>query len=241
MAQPKLSQKSVQQLLAIGPLAGLDATTDAFLLDQTYARDILNFVPNHAYKGLAPIRGRLAGVTYLDAEPTSLAIYYSTSSPTSLVAATALGTLAYSNFLRPNPVWQPIPIPPAPSGDVISGAPGSFVRYKGWLFFTNADPNAICYKFDSNYVATFWGISPPASQPAEATTSPSTGMIYGDTIYYRYTYAADGNLDPGLHQESSPSPPAGPFSIGTPLGPPLSGSATIAQTPAPILNFTTSG
>jgi hypothetical protein len=241
MAQPKLSNQSVQQLLAIGPLAGLDATTDAFLLDNTYARDLLNFVPNHAYKGISPIRGRIGGSTFLNAPVTSLAIYYASGKPPSLVAATALGNLAYSNFQSNNPVWQLITIPPSPSGDVITGSPGSFVRYKGWLFFTNADPNAICYKFDKDYNATFWGISPPAAHPMENITSPNNGMIYGDAYYYRYTYKADGNTDPGLNQESSPSPPAGPFNIGTPLGPPASNSATIAQTPAPTLGQGTGG
>ena len=239
MGQPKLSNASTQQLLAVGPLNGLDASTDAFFLDGQYVRDMLNFVPNHGYLGLTQIRGRVGGRYYLPSPPTSLAIFYSKTEDPRLVTVTQEADFAWQDI--PNPAqWARINIPFWNSIGP-TGMPGSFIRYKAWLFFTNEDPNALCYKFDTELKATFWGIAPPPGHPMETTTSPPNGMIYGDNIYYRYTYSADNATDPGLSQESSPSPAAGPFKIGTPLGPPSSSGATIAQTPAPTLAQSTAG
>jgi hypothetical protein len=239
MGAPASSKRPTQPLLTIGPTDGLDATTDPFFIDNTYARDLINFAPNHFYRSLAPIRGRLGGQYYANDPITSLAIDYPHNNPPALVGVTSNGEFIYQNPADPDP-WALIPVP-SWDGNSPTGTPGEFARYKTWLFFTNQDVNALAYKFDANLDATFWGIFMPPAKPATTVTSPSNGMIYGNAYYYRYTYAADNATDPGLSQESSPSAPTGPLNIGTPLGPPASGSATIAQTPAPVIAQSTGG
>lgn len=240
MAQPKLSNATIQPLLVIGPFDGVDATTDPAYIEATYARDAINFVPNHAYRGLAPIRGRVGGIQPLPQPAASLAIFYPHNQPATLFAACTDGSFNQTPAPVTSP-WTPVPVPPAPNGATINGEPGAFARYKAWLFFTNGNNNGICYKFDSQFAATFWGIYQPPSKPALNITSPNGGMIYGNAYYYRYTYAADNTTDPGLSQESSPSAPAGPFNIGTSLSPPVTSSATQAQFAAPTVVGNASG
>jgi hypothetical protein len=238
VGQPKLSNQSIKPLLGIGPFAGLDATTDPYYVDGTYATDVLNLVPNRAYQGLVPIRGRVAGVNILPATPETLAIYYPRGVPTKLVAAAADGNF-YRKEIGASP-WVNIPVP-SWMGNSPSGNPGAFARYKAWLFFSNQDVNDLNYKFDRDFVATFWGITHSPTNPDVDITSPEKGAIYGTAYYYRYTYAANYPANHTLDQESSPSPPSGPFDIGTPLGPPTSNGATVQQAGAPSLSFDTSG
>jgi hypothetical protein len=233
MGAPVSSRKPTQPLLSIGPTDGLDATTDPFYIEGNYTRDLINFAPNHFYKSLAPIRGRIPGAFFFPGHATSLVLDYPQNEPPALVAVTTIGEFVTQNPLDPEP-WTSIPVP-LWKGNGPTGKAGEFTRYKAWLFFTNDDPNGLCYKFSSELNATFWGIYAPPALPATTVTSPSNGMIYGNAYYYRYTYAADRDTDPGLHQESSPSAPAGPFNIGTALGPPTSNGATVVQTPAPTL------
>src|SRR5215472_8236388 len=239
MAQPKLSNATEQQILAIGPFDGLDATTDAYYVAGTYARDVLNFIPNQRYQGLAPVNGRIAGQYFTDSPITSLTIDYPASAPPTLIAMKANGQFVQQPFSPPN-FWQVLPVPSF-GGNVPTGKAGDFTSYGHWTYFSNQDVNALCYKFDNSLAATFWGIYQAGSPPQFALTSPSNGMIYGNAYYYRYTYAADNATDPGLSQESSPSPPAGPFNIGTPLGAPMSNGATVAQNAAPTVVANTTG
>lgn len=239
MGQPKLSNASTRPLIGIGPLAGLDATTDPYFLGATYVTDSNNFVPNHSYQGLAPIRGRLGATWFWDALITSVTIYYPHGNPAALVVCDASGGFAHQP-ISPTAPWTGIAVPSHGSHSP-TGNPGAFARYLSWLFFTNNDPNALCYKFDKDYNATFWQIAQSPKKPDVDVTSPANGLIYGSAYYYRYTYAADNTTDPGLSLESSPSPPTGPIDIGVPLGPPGSNGATINQSPAPTLVPDTAG
>jgi hypothetical protein len=231
--QPKLSNASIKPLLSIGPLSGLDATTDPLFVEGAYATDILNYVPNHAYQGITPIRGRIPGViALLGGFAKSLSLWYPSNHLT--VVATAANSLG-STFQYKTPpalTWTPILVPLRTSGMLPSSAPGQFSSYHNWLFFSNGDNQAQCYKFDTSMNATFWQIAPASVAPTKTITAATSSGIFGSGYYWRYTYS-------NSVQESSPSPPLGPINMGLELAPPNSNTATVTQYQAPTVTPTT--
>lgn len=234
MSQPKLSNQNIEALLTVGPLAGLDVSTDPYYVDAPLVIDLLNYVPNHRYKALCPIRGRLANNVPAENTPTVLGLTTYQGQP-AVILCTSDGTIQYAAFTNWANViaWTMIGLPTFVGTP--SGKQGQFSSYSSWTFFSNGNNTGLAYKFDKNLAATMWQIAPPPSAPAFALTSPSNGLIFGSTYYWRYTYSNASTTTTDLAQESSPSDPIGPQDVGAGLGPPNSNTANVTQTAAPTL------
>lgn len=58
MAQPRLSDAAVSELLSVGPFHGIDASTSKYFTGQYNATDSIAVVPNRAFQGYVTAKGR---------------------------------------------------------------------------------------------------------------------------------------------------------------------------------------
>lgn len=187
------------ELLAVGPMGGLDATSTQYMVEGNNLTDILNFVPNRRYGSFITAQGRVEAFPNGLTGPTQYGIVKFFGTP-----GTNLSYLIASTFSGALQIYVGDPVNKTTSrygpGFTNNGAQVSFAQYQNWMFFSYGNVSAantqLPAKFgQTDYVISNWQYLPPAAAPSVAT---SGGALTG-TYYYRYTYS-DGT------QETSPGP-----------------------------------
>jgi hypothetical protein len=213
VGQPQFNNASIKPLLVVGPFAGLDASTDPYYVDGTFAIDVTNLVPNRTYQAYASMRGRVLDAPSIPGTALlGLSLYYVGGALPDKIAASNVGGAFELSALTPGGgSYAPISLAALPG--VPSPLPATFASYMKWLFEANSDPTGVAIKLDQSLAPTFWQIYPPTLAPMLVSRMQGQVGLFGTGYYWRTTYS-------NANQESSPGPILGPFDMGTTLAPP---------------------
>jgi hypothetical protein len=231
---PDFTNQRVQELMTLGPINGIDATTIPFFVAQDKAVDMTNFVPDRNYQGFVTAAGRVNAIaSALFSSPFAMAKFTRSGFPT-----------VYAVFTKNSTVFPPIPelqyFPlngspvtlALPSGKQLSFNPAQFVSADKWLFLspTGLGDTPLKIAYDTLTV-TNWGIQPPVSAPG--FTASGVGVL--DFTGYQYTVTFGVNQGGQTVQESSPAPSA-VLQAPTPISLQQAALTGIAISPDPQVN-----
>lgn len=220
MAQRETRLSENQLLLQIGPVGGVDNTTDPFNLDQDSAPlnvhpiAMSGFVPNRVYKALATPQGRVQNVdftsivpnmtniigVYVMFEPGNL-VFSPSGSYMLIVGVNAVSNIVYvANYSTTGVFLGLLFSATVPSGTITPDFRASFIPYQQDLYITISGSavtptNSLSFRLIGANTLQTWGmLSPTPVAPAFAFSG--TGLT-GD-YYYRFTGSSSD-------QESSPT------------------------------------
>ncbi|MDE2104259.1 MAG: hypothetical protein KGL39_43885 [Patescibacteria group bacterium] len=180
MAQRRLADAQVTELLGCGPFLGIDASTTPYFVDQFHATDSINLLPNMQFGGFTTCKGRthafsgnfasqLYGLYKYIAGTNTYYIAAVNSGGNGILQQAALGGAPAAISMPSGLTW-------AQSHDT------SFTTYQNWLFASNGNDTPI--KLDLSLNATRWGINPPGA----CTTAVGAAGNLNGTYYYIITY-----------------------------------------------------
>lgn len=167
MAQPKLADADIQELLGVGPFLGIDAGDSSYFVDQFHATDSINVVPNRKFLGYLTARGRAAAFAAAFASKTLGAAQFQRAGQADLYIVASNGTTSgelQSAALGGTPTALTLPITLSQNQET------SFSEAQGWMFMTNNSDTPL--KIDANLNVTQWQMAQPA-------TAPTTGVFVG--------------------------------------------------------------
>jgi len=197
-----------QELLAVGPFGGIDATTDPFFISQVCLADCQNLIPNAHYGGYLTVPGRIEVFNdQLPSVPTGMGVLqqagqpdvylFAATDPTTNIGHLYAGTLQTGILTRLTaPDLQPNQLT-------------YFVPSKKWVFVSNGVDTPL--KIDTALNVTQWGIVAPSDAPKGNTTG--VGPLSG-TYYYCETFS-NGNQESSQGVISDPIVAAGATATGT--------------------------
>lgn len=200
MAQQRIADAAVQELLAVGPFLGIDASTSKYFLDQFHANDSIAVVPNRAFRGYVTARGRAHALSAAYASQLyGLTKFQRASLPDLYVAAVNSGGagVLQTSQLGGTPSTLSLPISLGQSLET------SFVPYQQWLFETDGVDTPL--KIDTNLNVTQWQIKPPVISPtiqsfdgpgSDSAPDPNlqfvTGTSPGTAVHVVETFVING-------------------------------------------------
>jgi hypothetical protein len=202
-----------QLLLQLGPMGGVDSSTDPFELDEEsrpinlHYPSMSNFTPDRVYKSFTTTRGRtnFLGSNLPLTKVLAITRYFSRlSTPTWYLAA---GYDNANNFkvFKFQPAGVPVQIYSVAGTANHSLATANFVLYRGHLYLSWVDDPSNAgvgqaLKFDGALNVTKWQILGPTGAGITPLVFHVAGNLNG-LYYYRYSYS-------NAVQESSPCQPA---------------------------------
>jgi hypothetical protein len=179
MAQRRLADSQVQELLACGPFLGIDNASTPYYVDALHAADAINVLPNRAFGGFTTIKGRAGAFSSPFASQLFGFTKYQRSGQADIYVAACnsggAGVLQYAT-LGGAPSNLSLPVAWTQSHET------SFVPYQNWLFASNGNDTPL--KIDTSLNVTRWGIVAPG---APSVSVGGTGNLNG-TYYYIITY-----------------------------------------------------
>lgn len=192
MAQQKLADSQVQELLAVGPFLGIDASTSKYFLDQYHANDSIAVVPNRAFLGYVTARGRFSAFAGTFASKFfGLAQFQRAGVADLYLAAVNSGG---------HGILQSAAIGGSPSSLTVptlnNWVNASFTTQQNWMFVADGVANNTPLKIDTSLNVTNWQIAAPGSPVTFG--ADTAGVLIGTYFYFVTFYNAN--------QESSPSP-----------------------------------
>jgi hypothetical protein len=201
------SNQRVQELMSLGPINGIDATTISYYVDPSKAVSMVNFVPDRAYQGFVTTQGRAKAVSSaLLSAPYGMAKFTRSGYPTVYIAVVNLGGFpAYPGLQQFQLGGTPSPLYFPSSPVQITFKPLQFVSADKWLFLSPVGlfdtPLKIAY---DTLAVTNWGIQPPTTAPG--FTATGSGLLNFTGYQYTVTYGVNNGTE--TVQESSPAPSA---------------------------------
>ena len=210
MAQPKLGDANITELLAVGPFLGIDAGDSSYFVDQFHATDSINVVPNRKFLGYLTTKGRASAFTGAFASATWGAAQFQRIGQSDLyIVATnsgGHGQLQVASLGGP-PALISIPTPLSQSQET------SFAEAQGWMFLTNNSDTPL--KIDTNLAVTNWQMVPPLTAPTVGSfvgPDPSTlslsvvaGSSDGNLVYIQVSFVDTAGNESSLFNSNSAS------------------------------------
>lgn len=199
MAQRRIADSAVQELLTVGPFLGIDASTSKYFLDQYHGTDSIAMVPNRAFQGYVTSRGRVHALSAAYASALfGLTKFQRAGLPDLYLAATNGATAGELQQAQLGAAPSTLALP---AGTTLGKSlETSFVPYQQWLFETNGNDTPL--KIDTNLTVSRWQMAAPASGPTlqtfPAPASPTLALVAGASnaaaVYACCTYVdANGN------------------------------------------------
>ena len=233
-------------MLTVGPISGLDATTDPYHIAPQNLTDLQNFLPDRGYGGLTTVRGRgpVTGIgksILIPGNCTGCTVFhrFGGGADAYIFAATGSSGAGHLYYIFADGSNHITEITPLPGGALTGNQLTSFAAAGVWMFVTNGTDTPL--KLDNSLNPTFWGIVAPTTHPTltGSTTSPGNGgLSFGESPYYycvTFGHTKTSNLDPEL--ESSQGDITNPYTL---TQAPATGTETciLATTAGTIFQFT---
>lgn len=182
MAQQKLADAQVPELLAVGPFLGIDATTSKYFLDQYHANDAIAVVPDRMFQGYLTAKGRVAAISspYLS---TFFGLYQLQRQGQADIYLATVNQAGVGKLQ-----WAAIAGTPATlSAPMITNAwvNASFASQQNWTFVADGASANTPVKVDNSLTVTNWGITAPG---APTVAAGAAGVLNG-TYFYIITFA----------------------------------------------------
>lgn len=219
-------RKQIQDLIKIGPIGGIDATSQIGLVRPPNVADETNFIPNREYGGFVVARGRmnLFSNTLPYGEPKGMMTYVAgPGAPATYLAVTQNASAQEIWYASVGLPWMLLASPTVPTGYALPAwssygrSVTQFVSYGTTVYATNQKdiPVAFTPPTGGSMAAPVGGVTTGQiyrwqnSAPTLAPTmsAGAAGGLNG-TYYYRYTYR-----DSVRGKETSPSPPSAPITV----------------------------
>ncbi|MDE2098162.1 MAG: hypothetical protein KGL39_12985 [Patescibacteria group bacterium] len=181
MAQRRLADAQVSELLGCGPFLGIDASTTPYFVSEFHATDSINLLPNKAFGGFTTCQGRShAFAANFASQLYGFFKYQRTGQADTYIAAVNSGG---AGILQQAALGGTPAALTMPSGVTWGQShETSFTPYQNWLFATNGNDTPV--KIDTSLAMTRWGIVAPGA-PTVATGG--AGNLNG-TYHYIVTY-----------------------------------------------------
>lgn len=191
-----VNDPALVELLRIGPIGGIDATTAPPFIAPFNLFDATNLTSNTNYGAFTTVLGRTLGFTLpldgggLPRIITGITSLEQTGQPTTFIVAATNQTTnkgeLWSSTLGGSPSQRTIPtLPSSGNAWLTPNLQTYFATLGKWIFLTNGTDTPL--KIDSSLNVTQWGIIAPSTAPSVAATTGGA-MTPGGTYTYCVTF-----------------------------------------------------